>query len=141
MELDHPLARAALQEVADLHTFFEGWLGGTAENTPAVFSRLESSLGWDFTMVAPSGARLQRQDVIAWVRGAYGAKGKPGPFRIAVVEAELLLLRPPIVVLRYVEEQATGPVISRRRSTAVFEAQEKGQDGVKWLALHETWIG
>ncbi|QRM34220.1 hypothetical protein [Microvirga sp. VF16] len=138
MGLDHPLAQAALQEVVDLHAFFETWLCGTVENTHAVFSRLENALGEEFTMVSPSGARLQRPDVIGWLRGAYGTKGKQDPFHIAVVEPELLLLRPPLIILRYIEEQAAGSIVTRRRSTAVFEAL--AEEGVRWLALHETWI-
>ena len=141
MGLDHPLAHAALREVVGLHAFFEAWLGGTAENTHAVFSRLESSLGEEFTMVAPSGARLQRPDVIGWLRGAHGIKGKQGPLSIAIVEPELLVLRPPLVILRYVEEQASGGAVTRRRSTAVLGAMAEGEQGARWLALHETWIG
>jgi hypothetical protein len=140
MGLDHSLAHAAWREVVGLHAFFEDWLGGTAENTHAVFSRLESSLGEEFTMVAPSGARLQRSDVIGWLRGAHGIKGKQGRLSIAIVEPELLLLRPPLVILRYVEEQAVGSAVTRRRSTAVLEGLGDGEQGVRWLALHETWI-
>ena len=139
MGLDHPVVRAALREVADLHAFFEAWLGGTAENTPAVFSRVERALGEGFTMVGPAGARLRRPDVIGWLRGAHGAKARQGPLRISIVEPELLLLRPPLVILRYVEEQAAGGVVTRRWSTAVFEALAE-EEGVHWLALHETWI-
>ena len=74
MGLDHPLAQAVLQEVSDLHAFFEAWLSGEAENTNAVFTRVESSLGEEFTMVSPSGQRLQRPDVIGWLRGTHGAR-------------------------------------------------------------------
>jgi hypothetical protein len=138
MGVDHPLGRAALQEVVDLHAFFETWLSGTVENTDVVFSRLENALGEEFTMVPPSGARLQRPDVIGWIRGAHGTKENLDPFRITVFEPELLLLRPPLIILRYVEEQAAGSVVTRRRSTAVFEAL--ADEGMRWLALHETWI-
>ena len=141
VELDHPLAQAALQEVADLHAFFEAWLSGKAENTNAVFSRVENTLGEGFTMVSPSGQRLQRPDVIGWLRGTYGARSNQGPFHIAVAEPEILLLRPPLVLLGYVEEQTVGNVVTRRQSTALFEVSIEGGPRVRWLALHETWIG
>ena len=140
VELDHPLAQAALREVADLHAFFEAWLSGTAENTNTAFSRVESTLGEDFTMGSPSGRRLQRPDVIEWLRGTHGARANQGPFRIAVAEPELLLLRPPLVLLGYVEEQTVGAVVTRRQSTALFEVSVEGGQHVRWLALHETWI-
>ena len=140
MGLDHPLAQAVLQEVADLHAFFEAWLSGTAENTNSVFSRVESSLGEEFTMVTPSGQRLQRSDVIGWLRGTHGARASQGSFHIAIAEPEILLLRPPLVLLGYVEEQTLGDVVTRRQSTALFEISIEGGQQVRWLALHETWI-
>jgi hypothetical protein len=140
MGLDHPLAQAVLREVADLHAFFEAWLSGTAENTNAVFSRVESNLGEEFTMVSPSGQRLQRLDVIGWLRGTHGTRANQGPFHIAIAEPEILLLRPPLVLLGYVEEQTVGDVVTRRQSTALFEVSIEGGQRVRWLALHETWI-
>ena len=141
MGLDHPLAQAVLQEVSDLHAFFEAWLSGEAENTNTVFSRVESTLGEEFTMVSPSGQRLQRSDVIGWLRGTHGARATQGPFHIAIAEPEILLLRPPLVLLGYVEEQTLGDVVTRRQSTALFEISIEGGQRVRWLALHETWIG
>lgn len=136
--LDHPLARAALAEVIGLHVFFEAWLGGALANTPAAFSRLDHALAETFTLVTPEGERLARADVIDGLHAAHGARGVP--FRIAIREPELLLLRPPLVVLGYVEEQTTGATLTRRRSTALFEHHPEGHAGPLWLALHETWV-
>ena len=140
MGLDHPLAQAVLQEVSGLHAFFEAWLSGKAENTNAVFTRVESSLGEEFTMVSPSGQRLQRPDVIGWLRGTHGARASQGSFHIAIAEPEILLLRPPLVLLGYVEVQTMGNVVTRRQSTALFDVSIEGGQRVRWLALHETWI-
>ena len=140
MGLDNPLGQAVLQEVADLHAFFEAWLRGEAENTNAVFSRVESSLGEKFTMVTPSGQRRQRPDVIGWLRGIHGARASQGSFHIAIAEPEVLLLRPPLILLGYVEEQTLGNVVTRRQSSALFEVSIEGGRHVRWLALHETWI-
>jgi hypothetical protein len=140
MGLDHTLVQAVLQEVADLHAFFEAWLSGEAENTNAVFSRVESSLGEEFTMVSPSGQRLQRSDVIGWLRGTHGARASQGSFHITIAEPEILILRPPLVLLGYVEEQTVGDVVTRRQSTALFEVSIEDGRHVRWLALHETWI-
>ena len=141
----HPLAQAALAEVLGLHAFLKAWLGGTIADAPAMFARLESALADDFTQVTPGGARLSRADVIAALRGAHGTRAGAGAFRITIREPELLHLRPPLVVLGYVEEQGgAGAIVTRRRSTALFEALgESTPDahaGLRWLALHETWI-
>lgn len=138
MELDHPLARAALQEVADLHAFFEAWLSGRLDRTRAVFSRLENVLGDEFSMVSPGGARLRRSDVTSWIWDAHGTRAKTAGFRIVAIESELLHLRPPLVVLRYVEEQEADGVVTRRWATALFDVVTEG-GAVRWLALQETW--
>ncbi len=139
--LDDPLARAAVDEVIELHAFFEAWLGGTAQNSDLVFSRLENALAQTFSMVTPDGTKLQRSQVIGWLRQAHGAKGSPAPFRIAIVEPEPLVVRRPLVVLRYVEEQSSGDTVTRRRSTAVLDTAAGEGGAARWLALHETWIG
>ncbi len=140
MTPDHPLARAALREVADLHAFFEAWLGGTAPQTKAAFARLDRALAEGFTMVTPDGARHPRAAVVEGLRQAHGSKAAFGPFRIVIAEVELLHLARPLVVLGYMEEQTLGGTIGRRRSTALFEAVPAANDRVQWLALHETWI-
>jgi hypothetical protein len=137
---DHPLARAALREVVDLHAVFEAWLGGTAEGSDALAPRLESALTGDFSMVAPDGGTLSRESVIRELQQARGAKGRHGAFRIEITEPELLLLHPPLVIVRYVETQTTSGVVTRRRSTAVFEAAPGDGPRVQWAALHETWL-
>jgi hypothetical protein len=139
---DHALPDAALREILDLHSFFEGWLGGTLPNTDAAFSRLDHALAEGFSMVAPSGVRLGRAEVIHELRLAHGKRAGSGTFRIAVTEPEVVLLRPPVAVIGYVEEQRSGSTLTRRRSTAVLEGGGHGAGAsIRWLALHETWIG
>jgi hypothetical protein len=139
-DLDHPLARAAHKEVIDLHAFFEGWLGGTAPNTEPAFARLEKALAEGFTMVTPDGRPLRRPEVISWLRQAHGSRGLLASFRIAISDPALLFVRSPLVALGYVEEQDAAGTVTRRRSTAVFEAIPDDPGRVRWLALHETWI-
>jgi hypothetical protein len=138
---DHPLVRAAAQEVTDLHVFFESWLGGTSANDDAAFIRLEAALAPSFTMVTPEGRRLARPDVLGWLQQAHGAKREPGPFRIAIRDVEILHVEPPLVAIGYIEEQVQGATRSIRRSTALFREDPQAPQGVRWLALQETWIG
>lgn len=138
--LEHPLARASLQEVIDLHAFFEAWLGGTAPNTDAAFARLPAALAEEFSMVTPDGGRLSRSAVVGWLRQAHGSKGDRGTFRIRVVDPECLLVRPPLAAVGYVEVQTSGGSSRARRSTALFEAAPDAPGGVRWLVLQETWV-
>ncbi len=136
----HPLAQAARREVIELHALFEAWLGGTCPASEEVFARTEASLAPAFTMVGPDGIPHEWATVIAGLRAAHGAKGRQGPFRIVIAELELLHLEPPLVALRYVEDQRQGTARSLRRSTALFRASHRSASGAEWLALHETWI-
>jgi hypothetical protein len=95
-----PLGRAALREVRDLHAFFEAWLSGTIPDGAQDFARLESALADGFTMASPDGHRHGRAEVVGRLRQAHGSKG--AAFRIAIPEAEVLVLRPPLVVVGYV---------------------------------------
>ena len=137
---EHPLARAALKEVVELHAFFEAWLGGTGPCTGAAFARLEEALGESFSMVSPDGKRVARAEVIAQLRQAYGSRGRAGRLRMAILEPEVLVLDPPVVIIGYVEEQDTNGALTRRRSTAVLGAAVQDAGRLRWLALHETWI-
>lgn len=138
---EHPLAQAARREVIELHAHFEAWLGGTCPATEAAFARTEASLSPTFTMVGPDGIAQDRAAVIAALRAAHGAKGRRGPFRIAIADMACLHLEPPLVALRYVEDQREGGARTVRRSTALFRASDRSPTGAAWLALHETWTG
>lgn len=137
---DHPLALAARREVLELHALFEVWLGGTCPATDAVFARTESSLGASFTMVGLDGIPHARDEVIASLRAAHGVRGRQAAFRIVIADIELLHLEPPLVALRYVEDQCSGDARTLRRSTALFRASDRSPAGIEWLALHETCI-
>jgi hypothetical protein len=132
-------ADAAIREVVDLHAFFEAWLGGTCPASDEVLSGAEGALGPSFTMVAPDGRRLSRADTMWWLRQAHGAKGRSGPFRIAVVEPKILHRAEPLVVVGYIEEQWQGSTHTRRRASAVLERSPDG-DRWQWVSVHETWI-
>ena len=136
---EHPLARAALEEVIELHAFFEAWLGGTGPDTASAFAQVESALAETFTMVSPEGRRQSRGEVIAWLRRAYGSKGSGGAFRISIRETEVHVLSPPLAVVGYVEEQTSPTALTLRSSTAVLGMSPTGERP-RWLALHETWI-
>ena len=134
----HPLASSALQDVVELHAFFEAWLGGAAPKSEAAFARLEDALAPSFTMVAPDGQRLGRDEVVASLRMAHGSRAGVR-FRIGVQDAEALFLAPPVVTVGYIEEQEANGQVTRRRSTAVLAARAGGGRTL-WHALHETWI-
>ena len=129
----------ALREVVDLHAFFEAWLGGTAPNTDAEFPRLDAVLAESFTMVSPDGRRLSRADVTGSLRKAHGAGEGRGPSGSSSSNPRSCMCRPPLIAVRYVEE--TAPDTITRRSLPLSSRLCRTTERVRWLALHETWIG
>ena len=136
----HPLTEAARREVVELHEVFEAWLGGALPASDDLFGRVEASLAPSFTMVPPDGGAVSRAGVIAAIRTGYGAKGREGPFRIAIADFEILHVAPPLVAVRYVEVQHQGQETTRRRSTALLQASARTLSGMEWLVLQETWM-
>jgi len=134
----HPLAESAIREVRELHEFFEAWLGGSGPSGDLAFRRVEAALALDFTLVAPTGQRLSRSELIGWLRSAYGSRRSPERFRITIEEPMVIRCEPPLVIMSYVDVQG-GAEVSARRSLAVLREAEDAPCGVLWIALQETW--
>jgi len=130
------LAAAAVRETRELHEAFEAWFRPGAAD--AVLARIEAALAPGFVVVSPDGSQLARHELLALLRAARGCRG-PG-FRIAVEAAAPLHVAPPLVLLGYVERQRTESGETTRRSSALFRADPAGPNGLRWLAVHETWI-
>ena len=129
-----------MEEIVDLHLFFERWLGGNGPKGPHAFARLEDALAPGFTMVNPTGRRLSRAEVVGWIRDGYGAKAEPAPFSIAIRDCTVLHEGPGFVAVTYLEEQVRGGGLDRRIATALFEPHPERAGAVRWLLVHETGL-
>jgi hypothetical protein len=126
------LAEAARREVLELHAAFVELFTGRASD----FARCAAAFANDFEMVTPSGARLARRDILAGIEAARVAPG----FRIEILEIRAVWEHHNSVLLQYVEQQYRDGRMTRRRSTALFEALAEAPCGVVWRYLHETWM-
>jgi hypothetical protein len=126
-------AAACAAEIVSLHRVFEAVLGAPGEDDAG---RFEAAFAPGFAMVMPGGRRLDRAEVLDFLRSARGARG-PG-FRIAVEEVAVLHAAPPLMLMHYVERQwlADG-VETARRAAALFRVEPAGP---RWLFVQETWI-
>lgn len=131
-------ASAAGREIVALHVFFDGWLSGRLEAGEAVFAELRAALSPDFTMVGPTGKRLDQAAVIGWLASAHGSRG--ADFRIWIENVAPLLQRGPVHLATYDECQHIAGTDTRRRVTGVFEEKAGARNGLVWLAVHETWV-
>jgi hypothetical protein len=126
-----PAFAACAAEVVALHQVFESWLGaGTGD-----FARFETAFAPGFAMVMPTGRKLDRDGVLAFLRDAAGVRG--AGFRIAIEDLAPLHAAPSLLLVHYVERQWIGPVETARRAAALFRMEPAGP---RWLFVQETWI-
>jgi hypothetical protein len=131
-----PAFAAAVREIEELHAAFAAWMG--PGGGPELFARFESAFAPEFTMVGPGGKRLDRAGVLAMLnanRAAFGAG-----FGIAIEAAVPLAHGADFICVGYDEIQTGRPGPLQRRASAVFRPVQAAPNGLRWLAVHETWI-
>lgn len=127
-------AAAAEAEIRDLHVFFQEWLGGSCPATPEAFAPLEAALAPEFSMVAPTGRRLDRAAVVEWLRDAHGQRG--AGFRIWIEAVGEIARGPGFIAMTYDERQSLAEGDTRRRATALLRP---AGGRLVWVLVHETW--
>jgi len=126
------LAEAAHREVLELHAAFVELFTGRSRD----LARCAAAFAHDFEMVTPNGQRLARGAILAGIESARTA----ADFRIEILEIRAVWEHNNSVLLQYVEQQYRDGRMTRRRSTALFEALAEAPCGVVWRYLHETWM-
>ena len=125
------------QEVIDLHDFFQGWLDGTAPNTPDYYARVNTVLADDFTLINPDGTRTTGKQLLDNVRDAHGARVG---WRMWTENTQLRLQSGELFVVTYEEWHERDGETTARICTAVLRADANAPNGVVWLHVQETWM-
>lgn len=129
------------REVTELHAFFVEWFNAALEESDEVFSRVESALHHDFSMVLPSGSTIDRASTLEQIRSAHGSADCDRPSRIEIVDMVTQFDDTDVAVVSYEERQFAGDVLQNRRtSSAFFVAASGAPSGVQWRRLHETLL-
>jgi len=127
-----PATRCA-EEIVALHRVFEAVLGAPGEDGT---DRFEAAFAPGFAMVMPNGRRLDRAEVLAFLRGARGVRAHG--FRIAIEDVAVLHAAAPLMLMHYVERQwLAGGIETARRAAALFDLAGPAP---RWLFVQETWI-
>lgn len=126
------------QEVTALHEFFVEWYTDRCDEDR--FARVERALAPGFVMVAPDGERAGRDTVLDWIRGKRGAYD-PGEFDIEIRNCELRAAGDGFALVRYEEWQSTPGEETGRLSSALLRPDDGAPAGLRWVDLHETWLG
>lgn len=130
--IHHP----AIQEVIDLHTFFEAWLGGALPENDAAFARFTGATDPGFTLISPDGAVMAADAVTGWIRQSHNTR--PG-FRLWTTDHQLRYADDACALITYLEWQTRDDVTTCRISTALFVAAPTAPNGFAWRHVHETW--
>jgi len=128
------MRQAIIAEIEGLHRFFEEWFAGTETGG---IERLEKALSPGFYLVSPDGSKRARDHVIESVRSARGS----GAIRIWIENPDLAWEQDDVVLATYEEWQERGGETRGRLSSALFEKDDGAPGGVRWVAVHETWMG
>jgi hypothetical protein len=125
-------AERCAAEIVALHEAFVATLGAAGQDDGGRFA---AAFAPGFTLVTPSGARLGREEVLAFLAGARGSRGEG--FRIAIEDVAVLHAAPPLMLMHYVERQWVHGRESARRVASLFRLEP---DGPRWLFVQETWV-
>ena len=128
-------------EVEQLHTFLEGWLGGTLPATADAFRRFRDVMAAEFEIISPDGKATGRVALIAGLEASHGAhKERTSPFRIRITAYAGRSLTPDLHLATYQEWQMIDGRNRGRLSSVLFRRRAGTPNGVEWVHLHETWL-
>jgi hypothetical protein len=130
-------------EIDELHAFFEQWFNGDLEPSEATLARFTDVMAPGFHIVSPDGAMRDRAAIIRLVREGHGSGLVDGK-RTVRIWIEHLALRASsdhVSVVTYEEWQERGGEQTGRLSTAVLQNAPDTPNGLRWLHVHETWLG
>lgn len=127
------IATLCLREIADTHVLIEQWLSNPA-CPEAILETLLQRFGPEFSMISPTGARMEPGGFPALFARLRGAR--PG-LQIRIDALTLVHEDARSATVSYRETQAWNAGASERRATALLVAERDAR--VTWRHLHETW--
>lgn len=130
-----------VEEIVELHNFFEAWFRGELPRTPGTFERYRRVMADDFQMVTPSGRRLGGERLASSMWEAHGqcSEMEP-PFTIQIENPEVRWVSRDVCVATYDEAQRVEGELKVRTSTVLFQRDDRAPNGLVWYQLHETWL-
>lgn len=133
-------ACACEKEIEELHQFFVAWFCGTVPETDTAWARVEDALAPRFVLIAPSGRRFDRNEILAGIRSRYGTHDPGVAFDIWTLDYQARRVAAGQALVTYEEWQRRDGEERGRLSTAVFVLDESAPNEVCWLHVHETWL-
>lgn len=120
-------------EVDELHQFFQALFLSEVDS----LDRAEAALGHDFTMIGPDGTVSQRTEILSQLDAG---RGHSSELRIETEGYRTVVETDSLIVGEYIEIHHFASGGNRRRTTAVFDVDPAGPNGVRWRHAQETWL-
>ncbi|MFV2013866.1 MAG: hypothetical protein ACC656_00420 [Candidatus Heimdallarchaeota archaeon] len=123
-----------INEIVDLHEFFQNWFNGTIPQNE--FSRFIEAINTDFQIISPRGDLTNKSDLVAILKNGYARNNL---IKIAVTDVNIKPISDDIFLAIYREIQTTGTETTSRISSAIFRRSNNLPNNYSWLHVHETW--
>jgi hypothetical protein len=128
-------------EIVELHSFFEDWFNAKLDKNEGMFQRFPGVLDDKFELIAPSGLRFTKNEIIQIIWDAHASRVNTGsPMKIWIENFSFRLIREDVFLVTYEEWQKTNGEDKGRLSTAIFCKCANDFNGIAWLHVHETWL-
>lgn len=125
------------RDIRSLHQFFVDWRAGRLARTPEVYDRFARVMDEKFIIVAPDGKLTERAALMERLEAGHNSNDQ---FEIGIRNFITRHQWDDYCLVTYEEWQNDRGVASARLSSALLRAAPELDEGVQWLAVHETWL-
>ncbi len=125
------------REIRDLHAFFVDWRAGRLPHTDEAFDRMVRVMHPEFIIIPPNGKLEKLAPLLGRLEVGHGSNDA---FEIDIRNFVPRQEWDGHCLVTYEEWQNDRGSKSGRLSSALFTAAPDIDEGVRWLAVHETWL-
>jgi len=135
------MEKQCYNEIAELHSFFQDWFNGKLDKNEEIFNRFPGVLDDKFELIAPSGLRFTRNEIVQLVWDAHASREKPeNNLKIWIENFNFEQINSEIFLVTYEEWQKIDGEDKGRLSTAIFKNCENEINNINWCHVHEVWL-
>lgn len=141
MNAHEPRFNQAIQEIRELHFFFQEWMNGRLEQTDTAFNRFEQVMAEDLVFVSPEGHIINRQNLIEglWNTHHRFMQENGGDIRIWTENEQVRQFDDQLYLATYQEHQRHDGKNRVRLSSVLFRYHDDKPNKLEWVHVHETW--
>jgi len=135
------LKKQCYNEIVGLHAFFQDWFNDKLEKNEKTFQRFPGVVDDKFELIAPSGLKFTRDEIVQLVWDAHASRASAeNAMKIWIENFNYRQISNNIFLVTYEEWQKIDAESKGRLSTAIFQKNVNGFNGISWVHVHETWL-